>query len=205
MIGGCLRERPEDRWGSAQELGRALVALRRTTPTGRRWTEPPESTGPDPADPDPDDPVTADPHPTEPVTADPDRSPAMRTADPFVGRAALVAQVEERLRTTRVVTLVGLGGVGKTRLAIEVARRWDPSAPVWFVNLAEVQSEGGLCFAVARALGMELDGSDPEARIAHALGARDGALLVLDNLEQLLDQTPLIAGRSRRRPASRSS
>jgi len=95
----------------------------------------------------------------------------------------------------RLVTLVGPGGVGKTRLALELARVTAAagSTRVKFVPLAYVRDKGLAACAIAEALGLaDVTGSDLPSR---ARGACDGqaTLLVLDNFEQILDAAPLIA------------
>ena len=91
----------------------------------------------------------------------------------------------------RLVTLVGPGGIGKSRLAIEVARnagaRFDR---VTFVSLAQVRDPGEVLGAIARELGVRDTGAAPlseQLGIARA-GRRD--LIVLDNFEQIVDAAP---------------
>jgi predicted ATPase/DNA-binding SARP family transcriptional activator len=101
----------------------------------------------------------------------------------FVGRADELAQIDDAMRSSRLVTLVGTGGVGKTRLAIEAARRVRPSIAdgCWFVDLAPLTPAQPVGPAVARTLG--LDDAD---RLVDYLAPRR-ALLVLDNCEHLID------------------
>ena len=127
-------------------------------------------------------------------------------AVPFVGREAELGALAEQLAdpASRVLSLVGLGGSGKTRLALEAARRFaDPAGAldehpfpdgVYLVPLgdeppcaAEDEAAARIARAIAGALGVALDGAaDPTAQLARAL--RDRALLlVLDNLEHLVD------------------
>jgi predicted ATPase/DNA-binding SARP family transcriptional activator len=123
---------------------------------------------------------------------------------PFVGRSNLVAEVAGRVvdEACRVLTLIGPGGVGKTRIAIEVARnvgeRFEAGAR--FVELAAVSSEGSLVAAVAAAAGVDLAaGEEPKRQVLRALEPRQ-MLLVLDNLEHLDTAPALVAELARRAP-----
>ncbi|MFI6793561.1 AfsR/SARP family transcriptional regulator [Nonomuraea sp. NPDC050383] len=110
----------------------------------------------------------------------------------FVGRAEELRQVGAYLRETRLVTLVGAGGAGKTRLAQEAAGRAD--GDVCVVQLAPLAVGGDVPKAVLTALGVReplLSGpgrpaGDPVARLVAALAGRD-LLLVLDNCEHLVE------------------
>jgi predicted ATPase/DNA-binding SARP family transcriptional activator len=89
----------------------------------------------------------------------------------------------------RLITITGPGGTGKTRIALEAARRVAPSlqGAVWFVQLAEVTDPELVPDAVRTAMRLHaLSSGDPWAAICDALGAQP-ALLVLDNLEQLVE------------------
>ncbi|MGW3348490.1 AfsR/SARP family transcriptional regulator [Nonomuraea rubra] len=116
----------------------------------------------------------------------------------FVGRAEELAQVGARLRDSRLVTLIGPGGAGKTRLAIETAAQ-EPG-DVCFVPLAPVSDGDGVPQAVLAALGIrdavllihERPTLDPEARLVTALAGRQ-LLLVLDNCEHLVSATAELA------------
>ena len=74
----------------------------------------------------------------------------------FIGRDSEVAELEAALRTHRLVTLTGVGGVGKTRLALEVAARLADEFPdgVWFFELAAVADPAAVPDAVAAVLGI---------------------------------------------------
>src|SRR5215210_2939693 len=74
----------------------------------------------------------------------------------FVGRERVLEEVEDLLATTRLLTLTGLGGVGKTRLAIEVAsRQWGRFADgASFVPLAAIRDPDLVILAIAQALGI---------------------------------------------------
>ncbi|MGI8335888.1 ATP-binding protein [Actinomadura scrupuli] len=111
--------------------------------------------------------------------------PAARTS--FVGRVREGEALHGALREARLVTLVGPGGVGKTRLAAVVAERAAPSFPSggWFVDLVPVRS-GFIEQAVAAALGVA-EGPQQSLQEAIAERLRDGrALLVLDNCEHVI-------------------
>jgi predicted ATPase/DNA-binding CsgD family transcriptional regulator len=107
----------------------------------------------------------------------------------FVGRRAERSEVRRLLSKSRLVTLTGLGGVGKTRLALRVAtelRRVMPDG-VWFVPLGELSDPDLIAETTAAALGIN-DRSGPSGvgRLAEYLRPRE-LLLVLDNCEHLID------------------
>jgi len=106
----------------------------------------------------------------------------------FVGREEELGAVAESLNTTRVVTLTGVGGVGKTRLALEIAARVLPRFRdgVWLVELAAITDPDSLPHVVAVALGIQRhQGLTISESIVEALRDRE-LLLVLDNCEHLL-------------------
>jgi predicted ATPase/DNA-binding SARP family transcriptional activator len=104
----------------------------------------------------------------------------------IVGRQDFLADVLADLAPKTVVTLIGAGGVGKTRLAIEVARRAGSqfSDGVCFVELAPASSER-VPDEIAKALGFRSPGGSPWRTALQSLGARR-LLLVLDNAEHVL-------------------
>ncbi|WP_214325953.1 ATP-binding protein [Nonomuraea sediminis] len=116
----------------------------------------------------------------------------------FVGRADDVDGVEELLERARLVTLLGPGGVGKTRLATEVARR-RPSA--WMAELAGAREGDDLAQAVLMALGVRagtgIGGQDDTAPLDRLVAAlsEGPALLVLDNCEQVVEGVARLAQR----------
>lgn len=96
---------------------------------------------------------------------------------------------------TRLVTLVGPGGVGKTRLALAVAGRIGDGFPdgVAFVALASVTDPNMVVPSVARALGLREAGSLPASELVHRYLRDKRLLLVLDNFEHLLKAVPEVA------------
>jgi predicted ATPase/DNA-binding SARP family transcriptional activator len=114
--------------------------------------------------------------------------PAAATS--FVGRRRELHDLAATLDRARLVTVTGPGGAGKTRLALELARRRSalPLHPdgVWLVDLAPVTDPRGVASAVAAALGLPLPGGRPPAvaLVDQLTGRR--LLLVLDNCEHLL-------------------
>ena len=105
----------------------------------------------------------------------------------LLGRARELTELEHILSdpSARVVTVAGPGGVGKTRLALEVARRAARDRVVAYVPMAAVADPHLVVGTVANALGLGMLAPDEVAELARAVSGRD-MLLVLDNLEQVL-------------------
>lgn len=106
----------------------------------------------------------------------------------FVGRQRELGQLKALLRGTRLLTLTGTGGVGKTRLALHLAEDLTAEAGfgAWFVDLAGVADPSLVSNAVASALGVrEQPGYDPHDTLIHFLRPRH-LLLLLDNCEHVL-------------------
>ncbi|HET7685308.1 MAG TPA: tetratricopeptide repeat protein [Candidatus Limnocylindria bacterium] len=116
-----------------------------------------------------------------------------RQLSSFVGRDREIAEAEERLHDATTLTLTGPGGVGKTRLALEIGAHLvdDFEGGVWLVELASV-SEGELVpDAIAAALGVKpRPGVDLQQTLVEAVAAKP-TLLILDNCEHILD--PVVA------------
>ncbi len=107
----------------------------------------------------------------------------------FIGRESEVAELHAAVKAHRLVTLTGAGGVGKTRLALEVAARLADEFPdgVWFFDLAAVTDPAAVPDAVAAVLGItQQPGKSVADSVAAALEGRV-RLLVFDNCEHVLD------------------
>ncbi|MBT0773297.1 winged helix-turn-helix domain-containing protein [Kineosporia sp. J2-2] len=118
----------------------------------------------------------------------------------FIGREHDLAQVRELLGRHRLVTLIGPGGAGKTRLAVESARPAADDLPdgAWLVELAPVTAGGDVAPAALAALGLrdtmlgEATGDSPRERLVAAVRDRE-MLLVLDNCEHVIEQVAALA------------
>jgi predicted ATPase/DNA-binding CsgD family transcriptional regulator len=115
----------------------------------------------------------------------------------FVGRAAEVAELTAAVESHRLVTAVGPGGVGKTRLATAVAGALatGPDRQVWFVDLMPVTDDALIATAVCRTLGVvEGRGRTVDDAVVAHLADRE-AVLVLDNCEHLVSGAGLFVER----------
>jgi len=112
----------------------------------------------------------------------------------FVGRDREIGEITALLRRSRLVTLTGPGGTGKTRLCLQVAERSQPEHPagVYFVELAPISEAGLIPTTVAQAIGVREEATRPilESLEAHLRDLH--LLLVLDNFEQLVEGAPLV-------------
>ena len=115
-------------------------------------------------------------------------------ARPFVARDRELAALVDLLQANRLVTVVGPGGVGKTRLATELATRWDHDFDdsVTFVALASVSNVDQVFVAIRNALGITT--GDADGAFGTVLEAVGGGptLLVLDNFEHVVDAATLL-------------
>jgi predicted ATPase/DNA-binding winged helix-turn-helix (wHTH) protein len=125
--------------------------------------------------------------PPAPVAAAPQRHnlPEQRTR--FIGRAAALGDLERLLPQTRLLTLTGIGGCGKTRLALQLAqRRLDDFADgVWFVDLAPIAETDRVASVCAAALALAADSDIPPIDRLAAHFAERRTLIVLDNCEHV--------------------
>ena len=113
----------------------------------------------------------------------------------LIGRAAAVQELQHLLSAYRVITLTGPGGIGKTKLALELARNVlaQGYGDVWLVELASLSHPSLLAPAVASALGLRFGFVDVSAEIvARAIGQRK-ILLLLDNCEHVVDAAAAFA------------
>jgi predicted ATPase/DNA-binding CsgD family transcriptional regulator len=115
---------------------------------------------------------------------------------PLIGRDFELIDVEVLLRRseTRLVTITGPGGVGKTRLALQLAQSLRGAFPdgLWYVPLESIRSAELVIPTLAQAVGVADDGSgDPGEALAAALGSGD-CLFILDNVEQVAEASPLL-------------
>ncbi len=182
----ALAKRPEERFQTAVEFGRALwesIAL--PTVVFRQSDLP-----------------SAPPNYTYPMTRDSGSRRAMtgrgnlpEDLAGFVGRERDIVQVKALLQASRLLTLVGTGGIGKTRLALHVASEVVDNYPdgVWLVDFASLGDPALVPHAVATALGVREEPGRPlPDSIAEYLAPRK-LLLVLDNCEHLVDAAAALA------------
>src|SRR4051812_47592086 len=124
----------------------------------------------------------------------PNNLPALVTS--LVGRESEIKKVTEYLsRGPRLVTLVGPGGIGKTRLGLEVAARLLPSFQdgVFFVPLAPIRDKDLLASTVAQSVGVREAAGRPVLDTVKGYLRDREILLLLDNFEQVLEAGPLVS------------
>jgi predicted ATPase/DNA-binding winged helix-turn-helix (wHTH) protein len=132
-----------------------------------------------------------------PAAAQPRPTNLPATTSNLIGRGTAVEQVGDLLLAYRTVSLVGPGGIGKTKLALEVARTLLPAfqGDIWFVELASLSDPQLVPSTVAGVLGLHLGGDTISAEIvARAIGARK-LLLVIDNCEHVIDAAATLVDR----------
>jgi non-specific serine/threonine protein kinase len=125
----------------------------------------------------------------------PNNLPRLRTH--FIGRERELAECARLLGDTRLLTLTGVGGCGKTRLALRLAERLLESYPdgVWFADLAPLLEQERVPLAVAKAIGVQGAPGTPLAEVLVQHVATQRALVVLDNCEHLMNAVTELADR----------
>lgn len=169
IVERCLAKDPKQRYASTRDLARDLAAVR------DRFTDAPAT------------------H-SEPR---PNNLPVQRTA--FIGREHEATALRQLLgrADARLVTLTGPGGIGKTRLALQVASEIASEFPggVCFVPLSAVGETGLIASTIAQAVGVRETGNQsPQESLKDYVGGLDQPmLLLLDNFEHLVSAAPVVA------------
>ena len=122
--------------------------------------------------------------------------PVARTR--FIGREAALADLARLLPSARLLTLTGIGGCGKTRLALQVAQQQKAAfaGGVWFVDLAPLTDGGRVASTCAAVFGLREEGTQGARPLVERLSehlAASPALVVLDNCEHLIDGAAALA------------
>ncbi|MET4023796.1 winged helix-turn-helix domain-containing protein [Bradyrhizobium sp. S3.2.12] len=137
--------------------------------------------------------IEGSPVPADDVVIPPTNLP--RPLSELIGRSVEVEEVSNLVRTNRLVTLTGTGGIGKTRLAFAAARGLLSQFPdgVWLAEFSSLSDPGLVPAAVAAAVGLELGGGQVSAqRVAQTQAARR-MLLLLDTCEHVVDAAAMMA------------
>jgi predicted ATPase/serine/threonine protein kinase len=169
IVERCLAKDPEQRYGSTRDLARDLAAVRERLADA----------------------------PVRNSEARPNNLPVQRTA--FIGRELEAVALRQLLsrEDVRLVTLTGPGGIGKTRLALQVAGEIANEFPggVCFVALAAVGEPDLIASVIAQALGVSETGnqSPQESLKEYVRGISQPMLFVLDNFEHLVSGAPFVA------------
>jgi predicted ATPase/DNA-binding CsgD family transcriptional regulator len=134
----------------------------------------------------PDDPDVSHPRPATNL-------PLQLTS--FVGRRAEMAELRQLLGRSRLVTIAGASGMGKTRIALEVGAGLLENHPggVWFVSLASVRDPALVPYVVASELGLPDQYGEPLVETLAERLSGASALLIIDNCEHLLDSSARLA------------
>jgi len=194
VVRACLAQLPEGRPEDALAVARALAALRARAPSGPSLRD--LCTGGAVAA--PSEASVGSSGASAPTMVLPGGN-LRPVRDRFVGRDDELRMLAERAVTGSWVVLLGPGGMGKTRLALELCRQQQADLPggAWAFDLAEARSPSGLCAAIAGALGVPLGARDPVVQVGRLLAGKGRCLVVLDNLEQCVEALPETVGRWR--------
>src|SRR5215216_2153816 len=125
-----------------------------------------------------------------------------RRTSVLVGRDDELRRLGEAIGASGVVTLVGAGGVGKTRLALEIAHTASAAGGVWFVDLAPVSGPAGVATAMCQALDLPAGPSGAVEELERAVAGGLQGLIVVDNCEHILDAAADVVAMVLRRSTS---
>ncbi len=118
--------------------------------------------------------------------------------DAFIGRQDALNELARRFDSgARLVSVLGVGGTGKTRLATRFAWTWLGDFPggVWFCDLSLARDLDGIVRAVAQGLDVPLGLDEPVVQLGHAIAGRGPCLVILDNFEQVARHAQEALGR----------
>jgi len=118
--------------------------------------------------------------------------------DAFIGRSAELRALAARLDGgSRLLTILGPGGTGKSRFVRRYGRSWlgDWPGGIYFCDLSDAKSLDGILSAVAVALAIPLGKDDPGMQLGHAIAGRGRCLMILDNFEQIVEHAASRVGR----------
>ena len=138
--------------------------------------------------------LPADFAPLRTLDARPNNLPIQLT--PFIGRDVQLEETKQLLNTTRLLTLTGAGGTGKTRLALQLAAETlaDYRDGTFFVDLSPITDERLVPAVIARALGVQEEARVPILETLKRHLSDKAMLLVLDNFEQITAAAPVVEG-----------
>ncbi len=181
IVDRALSKQADERYATMEEMGSALAVLRQRLADGEPITD--------------EGAATTDEHDagTDERTLGPTNLP--EGDERLIGRDRELREIVDELRGTRLLTLTGPGGTGKTRLAREAGRALlaEFEDGVFFVELAAIRDPALVASAVAETLGVkEGAGATPDEALVRFLAGRE-LLLVLDNFEQVVDAADLVA------------
>lgn len=106
------------------------------------------------------------------------------------GRKSILQKIWQMLQSTKLLTITGTGGVGKTKVALEVYKQWNqkPNHEALFCDLSATQNSTGIIQVFANLLHIQLSNNTPWEQIAAVLSIRSNLLLIIDNAEHLQSQ-----------------